>query len=201
MDEESLRSIERGTGPGKNHIVDCPNRWASVGWSLLFAVGLVACEVVPDRIGVGAGHTFNRGSHLATTARESGSSLRNEDNGDSQSLFVYAEYDLKPMRVELLPREIEFYERVGHPLAVQDVYPKPAEVFLEPRTEPLPPNPPEADEQDVVNQHLDTAERVVDIAEDTSWDAFWRIIIAVLVVISGVGLYFFITRRRAKKKK
>lgn len=195
MDEESGSPDGAGTDPGENHIVDCPNRWAGFGSMLGCLVSCVACSLTPDRIGVGAGHTFNRGSHLSTTAMESsGSSLRNNDNADNQSVFVYAEYDLKPQRVMVMPMDYAKMQGLyGPPRPIEITVTKAAE--QEPvKTEPLPPN------DDPVKGQIDNARQALELIESSSWDTYWKAAGYTALGLCGVGGWWFVRRRRKKKK-
>jgi hypothetical protein len=181
MDQTRNRlSQDQDHSPGSS-LLGHAHRWA--GGALLLAA-LVGCEVVPDRVGVGAGRSFADGSHLASSRTESYSSLYNDRNDDIDTVWIYGEWDLKPQKVEFVtaPRAWSYLDDLP-PREVQTIYP------------PQEPEPPVEEEQDPVG----LLKEGLEVLEETSTSTFEKL----MWLIGGLallGVVFFGLRIVIKKK-
>ncbi len=172
MDEESRGFDQAEDGQNGNSLLGHAHHWTS--GSLLLAV--LACSLVPDRIGVGGGHTFNSGSHLGSAWNPD--RLTNDRNKDSNNVFVYAEYDIKPQKTEIV--NLQEFLRTP-PSKLPELY-----------------TPWDDGEPDIL-YGIDMLSEGLDVIEDTSWSTIEKIVY-LSTAFAVLGLVIFGLKITMKKK-
>ena len=142
-------------------------RLCSLVTQLSILLLLSSCSLSPDRVGLGVGRTFADGNHL----EYDGWDIRNADNDDLTTAWVYGEWDLKPQVVRLeTPREAPQLTTWDRRL-----------VKIESTSQ---------------EDQLDVAEQTLSLVESTAWETLWKV--ALLVLIAGGGLFFWRWRKKRK---